>query len=209
MAQQTATELALFEDKPLRMSYEDYLEWDDENTWTEWVDGEIILIMPPNSPHQELSGLLFFILQYLIAVRKSGKLLHAPFQMKTGPGLPGREPDLLFIATEHLERIRKKNLEGPADLVIEIISADSSRRDRVDKRQEYAQGGVREYWIIDQERRMAEFLALGEDGVYHLIPVTDNIVHSVVLEGCWLNLDWLWQDPLPDPLTIPRAWGLI
>ena len=81
--------------------------------------------------------------------------------MKIGPDLPGREPDILFIAREHLDRFRDTYLDGPADLVVEIISRDSRARDRGDKFYEYEQGGVREYWLLDYLRRQAEFYQLG------------------------------------------------
>ena len=92
-----------------------------------------------------------------------GVVRFAPFQMKTGPNLPGREPDLLFIAQEHLDRLKGTYLEGPADLVVEIVSPDSGARDRGEKFYEYERGGVPEYWLLDYARRQAEFYQLGQD----------------------------------------------
>lgn len=69
--------------------------------------------------------------------------------MKTGPTLPGREPDLLFLARENLDRLKAPYLEGPADLAVEIVSSESRLRDRGEKLAEYEAGGVREDWILD------------------------------------------------------------
>jgi Uma2 family endonuclease len=130
--------------------------------------------------------------------------------MKTAPDLPGRSPDLLFVATANLSRLQKTFLEGPADLVVVIISPDSRGRDRGDKFYEYEQGGVREYWLIDRLRKRAEFNQLGEDGLYHLAPIgEDGIFRSAVLPGFWLKVDWLWQDPLPPLLSVLREWCLV
>ncbi|MFO0956477.1 MAG: Uma2 family endonuclease [Isosphaeraceae bacterium] len=60
-----------------------------------------------------------------------------------------REPDIVFLLAEHADRIGKQVLEG-ADLVMEVVSEDR-RRDLVEKRADYAEAGIPEYWIIDPE----------------------------------------------------------
>ena len=121
--------------------------------------------------------------------------------MKTGKNLPGREPDILFVANEHLDLVKKNHLAGPADLAIEIVSPDSLTRDRGDKFVEYEKGGVKEYWLIDPIRESADFYYL-ENGVYRPITVSaDGIYQSKVLAGFWLRVEWLWQEPLP-PLRL-------
>ena len=127
--------------------------------------------------------------------------------MKNSPEIP-EEP--FFVANEHLGRVKRLNLEGPADLVIEIISPGSRATDRGDKFYEYEQGGVPEYWLLDPERRQAEFYLRGEDGIYRLVPLgSDGIYRSKVLAGLWLKVGWLWQ-PLPPPvMDVPREWQLV
>jgi Uma2 family endonuclease len=193
-----------------KMTYEEFLAWADEDTWAEWVNGEVIILSPASDKHQDLSGFLSALLRHFIETSQLGIVRFAPFQMKTGPDLPGREPDILFVAREHLHRLRDTYLEGPADLVVEIISRDSRARDRGDKFYEYEQGGVREYWLLDYLRRQAEFYQLGADGIYRLVPVgEDGIYHSTVLEGLWLKVEWLWQEPLPPLISVLREWQLI
>jgi Uma2 family endonuclease len=130
--------------------------------------------------------------------------------MKTGPDLSGREPDIIFVSREHLNRLRDTYLDGPADLVVEIISRDSRARDRGEKFYEYEQGGVREYWLLDYLRQQAEFYQLGPDGIYHLAPAgADGIYRSAVLDGLWLKVEWLWQEPLAPLMSVLREWRLI
>src|SRR5438552_14384082 len=102
-----------------RMTYEEFLEGADEDTWAEWVDGEVVFMSPASTDHQRLVGFLTTVLDTWVRARGVGEVFPPPFQMKTGPTLPGREPDLVFVATSNLHRLRKALLEGPADLAIE------------------------------------------------------------------------------------------
>jgi Uma2 family endonuclease len=132
---------------PGKMTYEEFLAWADEDTWAEWVNGEVIILTPASNKHQMLVGFRFFLnlIQHCVEAHQLGVVLPALFQMKAGPDLPGRESDILFIAREHLDRLKNTYLDGPADLVVEIISPDSRARDRGEKFYEYEQGGLREY----------------------------------------------------------------
>jgi Uma2 family endonuclease len=193
--------------RPRRMTYEEFLRSD--HVWAEWVDGEVLELSPASLRHQLLSGFLSSLLRHFVEARRLGVVLSAPFQMKTAPALPGREPDLIFVSEEHRDRLQENHLAGPADLVVEVISPDSVTRDRVDKFREYAQGGVREYWLIDPLKRQADFLFLEGNAYRPLAVDEDGVVRSRVVEGLWLRVDWLWQDPLPSLLTVLKAWGLI
>ena len=195
---------------PGKMTYEEFLAWADEDTWAEWVNGEVIIMSPASKRHQDLATFLAASLRFFVDAQQLGLVLTAPFQMKIGPDLSGREPDIIFISCEHLSRLRDTYLDGPADLVVEIISRDSRARDRGDKFYEYEQGGVREYWLLDYLRRQAEFYQLGPDGIYRLVPMDeDGIYHSAVLEGLWLRVEWLWQEPLPPLTSVLREWQLV
>ena len=190
-----------------RMSYEDFLDWLDEDTHAEWVNGEVIMHSPVSLRHQKVGGLLLSIIKIFVEDHQLGQVSYDPFQMKIGPDFPGRAPDILFVATENLVRLKPNLLEGPADLVVEIVSPESRGRDRGDKHFEYERGGVREYWLIDPERTLAEFNHLGPDGRYHLaLPDANGVFRSAVLPGLWLKVDWLWQDPPPAVRDVLAAW---
>jgi Uma2 family endonuclease len=195
---------------PGKMTYEEFLSWADEDSWAEWVNGEVIILTPASNRHQDLATFLAALLRFFVEARQIGRVLSAPFQMKLGPDLPGRGPDILFIAHENLDRLQNAYLDGPADLVVEIISRDSRARDRGEKFYEYEQGGVREYWLLDYLRRQAEFYHLGSDGIYRSVPLdAAGIYRSAVLNGLWLEVNWLWQEPLPLLLTVLKVWGLV
>lgn len=192
-----------------RISYEEFLEWCDEDTRAEWVDGEVVLLSPASRRHQLLVAFLVQTLGVFVQAKELGVVLSAPFQMKTGPELPGREPDLIFVARENLGRLRDKYLDGPADLVVEVVSPDSRLKDRGEKFAECEAGGVREYWVLDPDARRADFFLLGPDGRYdRKTEGPDGVYRSAVVDGFWIRVDWLWQEPLPAPLRVLRELGV-
>lgn len=196
--------------KPLKMTYEEFLQWADEDIYAEWVDGEVIFMSPVSDKHQDLSGFLEALFRHFVEANGNGTVRSGPFQMKLATRPSGREPDILFVAKENLSRMKKNYLDGPADLVVEIISPESRSRDRGDKFYEYEEGGVPEYWMLDPIRKQAEFYHLGEDRIYRLMPVDENgIFRSRELGGLWLKVDWLWQEPLPTLLSVLKEWKLV
>ncbi|MFN8493650.1 MAG: Uma2 family endonuclease [Caldilineaceae bacterium] len=199
------------QEQRIRMSYEAFLTQIDEHAHAEWVNGETIIFMPPTSEHQDLSGFLIALLRAFVDFFRLGTILPAPFEMKPTPESNAREPDIVFVAQENRWRLTEKKLEGPADLLIEIISTESVTRDRDDKFYEYQAAGVREYWVIDPRprRQRADFWVLDAKGHYRPVPLTeDDIYHSTVLPNFWLDVNWLWQKELPDViLTFARIVG--
>ena len=192
------------------MSYAEFLDWCDEDTRAEWVDGEVIIVPPASLAHQTLVGFLLKVLGTYVEQRELGQVIAAPFQMKTGPELPGREPDLLFIARENLGRLEGVYLDGPADLAIEVVARGSRLRDRGEKLAEYEMGGVREYWVIDPEERRADFHVLAADGRYERRRTDeDGVYPSEVIAGFRLREAWLWRKPLPKALSVLKELGVV
>ncbi|MBM3143538.1 MAG: Uma2 family endonuclease [Chloroflexi bacterium] len=182
------------ESRPKKMTYEEFLVWADEDTLAEWVSGEVIMTSPASLRHQEISVFLGTVLRAFVEAHDLGKVIVAPFQMKVGES--GREPDLIFVAETHRERLKETYLDGPADLAVEIISPESGDRDRGEKFYEYEAVGIPEYWLIDPQREQAEFYQLDEKGHYQLIrPDEEGVYISKILTGLSLPLAWLWQPP--------------
>ena len=191
----------------LKMTYEAFLEWVDEDTRAEWDANtqEVIIPMPPTDIHQTTLSFLLSLIDLYVRLLNLGKVSIAPFEVKLTAQGSAREPDIFFIAKENLDRLTEQRLTGPADLMIEIISADSISRDRDKKFKEYAEAGVPEYWIIDprQGKQRADFYHLDEAGPYRLFATEeDERVESYVLPGFWLRPEWLWQADTLDPLSV-------
>jgi len=189
------------------MTYNEWLLWpESQSRWSEWVDGEAIVAMPPKLVHALLSGFLFRLIGAYVDHFDLGQVIDAPFEMR----LPAsaREPDILFVKTENLWRLTPERLVGPADLVVELVSDDSVTRDRRDKMQEYTEASIPEYWLLVSRpgKHRADFYGFGEGGAYEPIPLdAEGRFASRVLPGFWLDPTWLWQDPLPKPDAILRT----
>ena len=186
----------------LKMTYDEFLAWSQEHPQAEWVDGEVIVFKPPTSRHQEVGGFVLVLLYVYASFYRLGTVLPAPTEMKLGPDGPAREPDILFVKRENLDRLTEHRLQGPADLVVEVISTESVGRDRSDKFYEYQAAGIPEYWLFDPRPGLerADFWTLDAAGRYRPV-LTDEqgVYRSTVLPGFWLRVDWLWADELPDP----------
>lgn len=191
------------------IGYETFLAQADEDVHAEWVGGKVVPRSPALQRHQKFAALLASLLLAFAETYHLGLVMAAPFQMKLGPEASGREPDILFVSKANLERLRKNCLDGPADLVVEIISPESRARDQGGKFYEYEQGGVTEYWLIDPDREQAEFYRLDARGIYQLVPLQEGAFQSKVLPGLRLEVAWLWQEPLPPLLSILKLWKLV
>lgn len=180
------------------IAYEEWRAAAGESRQSEWVDGEVIEFMPTRLAHALASGLLSRLLGWFAERHDLGVVIGPPFEMRLVRS--AREPDILFLAAANLDRLGDLRLDGPADLVVELISDDSVTRDQVVKRAEYEAAGVREYWIHDPRpgRKGFEMLVLADDG--HYAPVAPDAagrLHSAVLPGLWIDPAWLQRDPLP------------
>jgi Uma2 family endonuclease len=158
-----------------------------------------MMTSPASDRHQDLADFLTSVTRVYVQVRELGIVRSAPFQMKLENG---REPDLLFLKSEHLDRMHTTFLDGPADLVVEIVSQESVGRDRGEKFNEYADGGVPEYWLIDPQRQRADFYQLQEGEYISLLSGKQGKYVSAQMSGFWLQVEWLWQDQLPLPIQV-------
>jgi Uma2 family endonuclease len=188
-----------------RMTYEEYRRWLEEtgeHTRAEWVDGEVIELMSVKGRHALVFGFVFLLLKQLVEARRYGLVLSEPFEMRILDGRSARQPDIFVVLNEHMGRYSDERLEGPADLVIEIVSEGSVAEDIHVKRREYEEAGILEYWIVEGRLGVSgfEMLRLNEAGYYERVqPDGAGRLHSRVLPGCWIDPDWLARDPLPDP----------
>jgi Uma2 family endonuclease len=177
------------------MSYQEYLHAFDEDVHTEWVQGEAIIFMSAATRHQLIVAYLIKLLGIYVEFFALGEILSAPYEMKASSNSNAREPDILFVRSANKKYLEEQRLAGAADLVIEVVSPESVKRDHEDKFAEYEAAGIGEYWIIDPrpEVKRAEFWVLDANGQYQSMAVINHIYHSTVLTGFWLNTEWLWN----------------
>ena len=146
-----------------------YLELTNQsNRLLEFTDGRIKVLPPPTQRHQAISQFLFLAL-YPFVRGIGGKVFYAPLRLRIREG-KFREPDLLLVTDADDPRCRNDYWLG-ADLVMEVISPDSPDRDLIDKRRDYAEAGIPEYWIVNPVADTVTVLILsdgeyGEHGVF-------------------------------------------
>jgi Uma2 family endonuclease len=191
----------------LRMTYEAFLDWMDNGVHAEWVDGEVVMMAPVGDAHVRLHLFLLRLFGEFLEYHPLGELRFDPFNMKTGVSLPGRAPDIIFVANKNKRRLKRTHLSGPADLVVEIISPGSRGIDRGNKFFEYEEGGVSEYWLLDPYRKRAEFYRRTGKGVFESQPLEDDgTYHAKAIAGLWVDVAWFWKNPSPTMKFIRKAW---
>lgn len=131
----------------LEMSFEEFIDWDHEGGLAEWVDGKVYLYVSNTDIHQRVVEFLHIFLDGFIRVATSGAVKLAPYAIRATAGGPGREPDITIVLDR--SRVGSSHLEGPPDLIVEVMSEESITRDMYTKFDEYEAAGVREYWVID------------------------------------------------------------
>jgi Uma2 family endonuclease len=181
----------------------------DEDVRAEWVGGEVIIMSPASRQHVDLVGFLNAILRLFSSHHDLGAIYGPELQVRFASPPRRRIPDILFVTKERLEIIKANYVEGPPDLVVEIVSPDSLARDWREKYLEYESAAVREYWVIDPMAERVEVYTLDDENKYALIVAEDGIIRSKVLDGFYLDVTWLWQDPLPNPLEILKKLAVL
>jgi Uma2 family endonuclease len=160
---------------------------------------------PVSVKHNDLTGFLITLFRLLLPQIGGGRVFHDPVVMRAKPDLPGRSPDIAVVLADNFGIIRENQLAGPADLVIEVVSPESHRRDRVEKFAEYEQGGVPEYWILDPIRHETLFYLLNAGGMYEPVEPDENgIYHSPIIPQLHFAADIFWQNVLPEGLAIVK-----
>ena len=158
-----------------RWTYQDYLQIIPPDSFGfEILRGELIVSPSPNRRHQRTVLSLGRILDVHVNTQNLGEIFVAPFDVVLDADSSVSEnivqPDLMFVSKDRLNIITEDNIRGAPDLMVEILSASSIRRDRVDKMKIYAEFGVKEYWIIDTEQKTLEaFVLRGNDLVLTLV----------------------------------------
>lgn len=193
---------------PRFASFEEFIEWVDEDVSAEYSAGEVEFMSSASFHHQLLVGFLQTILSHFVEEQELGIILTAPFKIKLTDEY-GPEPDVLFVKSENQQQFKETHLAGAPDLVIEVISPESFNRDRGKKFLAYETAGVPEYWLIDPWRKQAEFYQLDENGYYQLQLLENGRYHSRILAGLILPVHWLWQNPLPKIKDVLREWQLL
>ena len=135
----------------VKLTYDDFVLFPDDGMRHELIDGEHYVTPSPNRKHQKVSGNLFLLIGSWLEQRPIGQLFYAPFDVVFSR-FDVVEPDLLYMSNERAtEVLTQANVQGAPEIVIEIGSPGTRKRDETIKRRLYERTGVAEYWIVDPD----------------------------------------------------------
>ena len=174
-------------------TYADYYTWNDGKRY-ELIDGTAYLMEPaPLLRHHDISSVLYGRL-FTFLDGKPGEVYHAPFDVRLNFGAGDDtvlQPDIVMFRDR--SKLGGTGCIGAPDMVIEILSPSTARRDRVEKFNQYLRAGVREYWIVDPDDKTVVANTL-EKGVYvgKTYRQTDE-APVFVLDGCVIMLSEVFE----------------
>lgn len=179
-------------------TYDDYCTLpEDMSRRYELLHGDLYMVPAPTTRHQRISRMLLGIIDRHVSAKRSGEVFYSPVDVILGRA-DDREvaqPDLVFIAEARRDIVKLHGIEGPPDLVVEIISPGTEARDRGYKLKMYARHGVREYWIVDPDTQTVEvFLSGPEDFAPAVRYAATDVLTSALFPGLCISLQEIFTD---------------
>ncbi|MCB8815017.1 Uma2 family endonuclease [Desulfosporosinus shakirovi] len=179
-------------------TYEDYLKLPEEPGYRfEILEGFLVKEPSPSMHHQRLSRELGRrLMTFFDNYDPEGELFFAPLDV-TLTISNVVQPDILFISGARREIMRQERIDGPCDLVVEIMSPTNRRKDRLRKMEIYRKAGIPHYWIVDPEEDTLETYKF-KDASYTLVFAGgpgDEFTHPD-FPGLALDLDRIFHRPV-------------
>ena len=190
------TDGALPHPRGVKLTYDDFVRFPDDGLRHELIDGEHYVTPSPDTRHQQISGDLFALIWTYLEAHPVGRVFHAPFDVVFS-NFDVVEPDLLYMSNERAARIlTAANVQGVPELVVEIASPGTRRRDETIKRNLYERSGVSEYWVVDPELDVVRvYRRAGEEFArpVELSAQTGDVLTTSLLPGLELPLSRLFR----------------
>jgi Uma2 family endonuclease len=164
----------------------------DPHNRYELIDGDVFVSPAPDTPHQQVIGDLYFLFRQAFSGRRF-RLLFAPVDVRGGQSVV--QPDLLLLLDDRVEFVTRREINGPPNLVVEVLSPSTERMDRGRKLAFYARFGVDELWLADIDRQTVSVYFNPIDGRYRSVVsfTTPGVVRSATIPGLEVNLNALFQ----------------
>ncbi|MGE0447626.1 MAG: Uma2 family endonuclease [Vicinamibacterales bacterium] len=133
----------------VKLTYDDFVHFPDDGKRHELIDGEHYVTPSPNTKHQHIVGELHFLIRGWLEVHPVGRVFLSPFDV-VFTQFDVVEPDLLYMSnTRAADVLTDLNVQGAPELVVEIASPGTRKRDASLKRTLYERTGVSEYWLVE------------------------------------------------------------
>jgi Uma2 family endonuclease len=181
----------------MKLTYDDFVLFPDDGKRHELIDGEHYVTPSPNTKHQRVSINLVYLIQAWLEEHPVGRLFHAPYDIVLTQ-FDVVEPDLIYVSNERAaEILTTQHLRGAPELVVEIGSRGTRKRDETIKRHLYERTGVREYWFVDPELDVVRVYR--RDGERFTRPLelsreAGELLATPLLPGLTLSLERIFRD---------------
>lgn len=176
-----------------KITYKEFAKMDfpdDDPFLYELINGELVRKNAPSGEDQLVQSELFYRLMHFVTEKKLGRIFSSPTAViLSEENAP--QPDLIFLSKEKMNLLDPEwGIRGAPDMVVEIVSPSSYKRDHLEKKQLYAQYGVAEYWVVDPSYHSIEIYIL-QEGVFqlHAFGISGEEVSSHVIKDFSMEVD--------------------
>ncbi len=181
----------------VRLTYDDFVLFPDDGKRHELIDGEHYVSPSPNFRHQGILGALHLLIGNYLEFHPIGRAFMAPLDTILST-FDVVEPDLLYISrAQEGELLRGQWVTGAPDLVVEIASPSTRKRDATLKRSLYERTGVSEYWIVDPDADVVRVYRRSGDRFSQAIELSreaGDVLTTPLLPGLDLPLARIFAD---------------
>ena len=181
----------------VKLTYDDFVHFPDDGKRHELIDGEHYVTPSPNTRHQTIAGTLFGTIWTWLQVHPMGRLFHAPYDVVFSD-FDVVEPDLLYLSNERAAQVLTPlHAKGVPELVVEIASKGTRKRDETIKRRLYERAGVTEYWVLDPEIDVVRIYRRAGDRFGRPVELSreaDDVLTTALLPGFELPLARVFRD---------------
>lgn len=173
------------------VSEEVFWEYANEDSNCELINGVLIIHSPASKEHEDIFGYLYTLFRLYLEKNKEGKVYGSRFVMRLSKKW-SPEPDIVIILPNNYSNIKDTYYNGPADLIVEILSPGTKELDLDKKLPKFLKAGVKEVWIVDPEKKGLTIHHKNDKKDYPN-PKSDDIVISSILPDFKFKVKWLWD----------------
>jgi len=181
----------------VKLTYDDYVHFPEDGKRHELIDGEHVVTPTPVRRHQAISMNLSVMIGAHLRAQPVGRVFAAPFDVILSD-FDVVEPDLIYLSNSRLAEIETSPwIRGAPDLVVEIGSPGTRKRDLTTKRRLYERFGVGEYWIVDPELDTIQVYRLVDERYERVAELTaehGDVLTTPLLPGLDLPLSAIFED---------------
>ena len=176
------TQAVLADEAKRRQSF---YEWLTDDVKAEFINGQVVMHSPVRRGHLNANGNLYTLLRLYVQFNDLGEVDTEKAMVTLTRN--DYEPDICFWRKEIADQFTDETMQHPApDLIVEILSKSTEKRDRGVKFEDYAAHGVREYWLIDPRRQWVEQYKLDDEfGAFEAVGTfrLADLITAVTLPG--------------------------